>query len=145
MALYTHSLDNSLQHRISVEYKRQIKLRDSNLEKVNNGDYANISDGNHTFNELYKHRTVLFATLCSILSSNPNYITWKSKYYDNQDPIEDHFFLVGIIFPDKTEISYHCAPDTWDLFKSVPERVTATPWNGYTPDDVLDSLIKEFL
>ena len=34
-----------------------------------------ISDGHHTFSELYRHRIVLFCTLCNLLPE----ISWKSK------------------------------------------------------------------
>lgn len=39
------------------------------------GNKGNISDGSHTFEELYFHRMVLFATVC-----NANRLkSWKSK------------------------------------------------------------------
>jgi len=34
-----------------------------------------ISDGHHTFGELYRHRITLFCTLCNLLPE----ISWKSK------------------------------------------------------------------
>lgn len=34
-----------------------------------------ISDGHHTFGELYRHRIILFCTLCNLLPE----ISWKSK------------------------------------------------------------------
>ena len=34
-----------------------------------------ISDGHHTFDELYRHRIVLFCALCNLLPE----ISWKSK------------------------------------------------------------------
>lgn len=38
-----------------------------------------ISDGYHTFGELYKNRIILFCTLCNLLPD----ISWKSKkHYD---------------------------------------------------------------
>ncbi len=34
-----------------------------------------ISDGHHTFGECYRHRIILFCTLCNLLPE----ISWKSK------------------------------------------------------------------
>ena len=34
-----------------------------------------ISDGHHTFGELYKNRIIVFCTLCNLLPD----ISWKSK------------------------------------------------------------------
>ncbi len=44
------------------------------IEKINgNISVKQISDGHHTFEDLYKNRLILFCVLCN---SNPN-ISWK--------------------------------------------------------------------
>ena len=50
-----------------------------------------ISDGHHTFGELYKNRIILFCTLCNLF---PN-ISWKSKkHYDEEnDPMFPGSFI----------------------------------------------------
>ena len=45
------------------------------MKKNTNKVDGNTSDGYHTFNELYYHRTVLFAVICNLNKD----ISWKSK------------------------------------------------------------------
>ena len=56
-----------------------------------------ISDGHHTFGELYKNRIILFCTLCNLLPD----ISWKSKkHYDEEnDPMFSGDFIAGINTP----------------------------------------------
>lgn len=52
---------------------------------------GDLSDGYHTFNELYHHRALLFATICNL---NPDK-AWKSmKHHDGT--MYDGMFIVGI-------------------------------------------------
>ena len=57
-----------------------------------------ISDGHHTFGELYKNRIILFCTLCNLL---PN-ISWKSKkHFDEEnDSMFSDSFIAGINTPE---------------------------------------------
>ena len=88
-----------------------------------------ISDGYHTFNELYDHRMILFAVICN----KNNSIAWKSwKHHDNT--MYDDYFIVGINTPSG-QYSYHYHKDSWDLFK-VPELTKAPMWDGHNPEDV---------
>ena len=101
-----------------------------------------ISDGHHTFDELYKHRIILFCTLCNLF---PN-ISWKSKkHYDEEnDPMFDGNFIAGMNTPEGI-VTYHIKLEYWDLF-NIPELDRAPKYDGYTSDDVLKrilSLIKK--
>ena len=96
--------------------------------RIMNGEY--VSDGYHTFNELYKHRTILFSVICNTHKS----ISWKSKLH-HDGTMYDGMFIVGIDTPDGT-CTYHCENDYWDLFH-VKELDNAPEWDGHTPDDVL--------
>lgn len=59
-------------------------------------DVAQISDGFHTFDELYHHRAILTAVL---FSSYPD-LAWKTKR--NSEGEEDsEWFLVGVKTPTK--------------------------------------------
>ncbi len=92
-------------------------------------DKGEISDGYHTFNELYYHRMILFAT---IVNSNINK-SWKSwKHEDNT--MYDDYFIVGI---ETTlgQFSYHYHKENWDMFK-CKELKNAPKWDGHTSNDV---------
>ena len=47
-----------------------------------------VSDGFHTFGELYEHRIVLFIALAKQLLQNPTNTlpVWKSRRHDNPSP-----------------------------------------------------------
>ena len=78
-----------------------------------------ISDGQHTFGELYTN--IIFCTLCNLLPD----ISWKSKkHYDEEnDPIFSGDFITGINTPEGIA-TYHIKLQYWDLFDvSELERV----------------------
>lgn len=72
-----------------------------------------ISDGHHTFGELYRHRILLFCTICNLFPD----ISWKSrKHYDEEnDPMFFDSFIAGINTPDGIA-TYHIKLQYWDLF-----------------------------
>ena len=92
-----------------------------------------ITDGHHTFKELYKHRIILFCTLCNLLPE----ISWKSrKHYDEEnDPMFDENFIAGINTP-KGIATYHIKLKYWDLFE-VKEIEKAPKYDYYSSDDVI--------
>lgn len=99
--------------------------------KINTDD---ISDGAHTFGELYKHRCHLFACICNCNKD----IAWKSKKHSD-GTMYAGYFIVGIYTP-KGVATYHYELKYWDLFK-VQELKCSPEYDGYTPDDVLDRLM----
>ena len=114
--------------------------RDKYLSFAYKADVGKISDGYHTFDELYDHRTVLFAALCNAYPD----LSWKSKFHEDGTMYDD-MFVAGINFPEG-EISYHIencdrwGRSNWKLFR-CHEIPNAPHFTGYTPDDVVDRLI----
>ena len=94
---------------------------------------GNISDGYHTFNELYHHRAVLFANVCN---THPC-IAWKSRKHDDGTMFEG-MFIAGIQTP-KGQCTYHLDNEHWDKYK-VQELDRAPKWDGHTPTDVLERM-----
>ena len=94
---------------------------------------GNISDGYHTFDELYHHRAVLFAVICNTYPDK----AWKSKQHDDPDfPMYDGMFIVGIKTPDG-QATYHYNLDPyWDIF-NVKEIERAPKYDGHTPDEAI--------
>lgn len=98
-----------------------------------NDDKGNISDGYHTFNELYYHRMILFSVIC-----NQNKLrAWKSQLHYDRTMYED-YFIVGIE-TDKGQATYHYHMKDWEHFK-VLELDRAPEWDGHTSNDVLERL-----
>lgn len=79
-----------------------------------------LSDGYHSFNELYYHRMILFSIICNQNKT----ISWKSKLHDDGTMFEN-YFIVGINTPDG-QFTYHYHIDHWDKF-DVIELETAPP------------------
>ena len=98
--------------------------------KIKIGD---ISDGYHTFNELYHHRAVLFAVICNMYPDK----AWKSKQHDDPNfPMYDGMFIVGIETPEG-QATYHYDLDPyWDIF-NVKEIERAPKYDGHTPDEAI--------
>lgn len=101
-------------------------LKDLRDEGVSRKD---ISDGYHTFDELYYHRMVLFSI---ILNQNPN-ISWKSKWHSD-GTMYDNYFICGIKTPEG-QYTYHYDLKYWNKFK-VKELEYAPKWDGHKPTDI---------
>lgn len=127
------------------------------------GDYVSevqarsVSDGYHTFDDLYEHRNRLFIALCKIYD---NYITplnckvkcWKSKLHDDGGMF-DGDFIMGMTVEDVQPfnpneprkpdyyITYHLPLKYWGRAK-VMELPRAPKWDGHTAEDVLERLLR---
>lgn len=112
--------------------------------KVENIDMGEISDGYHTFNELYEYRMLYNAALFNEWAKQDLYDVHKSKRHsDGKIPFEnENWFIVQAELPTG-QISNHYEMKYWDLFK-VPEKTFANEYDGHTPKDVAKRL-EEFL
>lgn len=88
-----------------------------------------ISDGYHTFDELYHHRMVLFSVICNTHKEK----AWKSWLHDDGTMYDD-YFIVGINTPDG-QYTYHYHKDHWDMFH-VEELEKAPAYDGHKPSDI---------
>lgn len=91
-----------------------------------------LSDGYHTFNDLYYQRCVLFATICNLNKD----IAWKSKRHSDGEKCfdSDNWFIVGIDTPEGS-YTYHYEMQYWDMF-DVIELENGKVWDGHTEKDV---------
>lgn len=95
-------------------------------------DIGDVSDGYHTFNDLYHQRAVLFAT---IVNTHPD-LSWKTiRHEDGELCFGGGWFLVTIETPDGA-YGYHYEMQYWDLF-DCDEIERAKPWDGYDEYDVM--------
>ena len=89
----------------------------------------NISDGHHTFGQLYHQRAMLFATICKLNKDK----AWKAfKHFDGE--VWDGYFIVGISTPEGN-YTYHYKNELWDIF-DVQELDHAPEYDGHTEEDV---------
>ncbi len=111
-------------------------IHTADVVEIPEGGIGNLSDGYHTFNELYHHRAVLFAVICN---SMPNK-AWKSKFHDTGD-MYDGMFIVGIETPEGQATYHYDINPYWDMFK-VKELEKAPRWDGHAPKDAIDRIEK---
>lgn len=96
-----------------------------------------VSDGYHTFNELYHHRAVLFSVICN---RNPD-LAWKSKQHDDpSQPMYNGMFIVGIETPEGQATYHYDIEPYWDMFH-VKELDRAPKWDGHTPDVAINRIL----
>lgn len=96
---------------------------------LNLPERGELSDGYHSFNELYEHRMILFSIICNQNKA----ISWKSKYHEDGTMFDD-YFIVGINTPNG-QFTYHYHIDHWDKF-DVIELENAHHYDGHRPNDI---------
>lgn len=106
--------------------------------KILNTD--NISDGYHTFGELYRHRAVLFAAVCHDHIED----AWVTRNYADGRSVYGDMFLAGIHLPCG-DVSYHIDGEYWELFSDLPYLTRSPSSDGDAPNDVLDQITSTYI
>ncbi len=103
-------------------------------------DVGEVSDGYHTFNELYEFRKVYNAALFNEWAAQGKYCVHKSKkHFEGDVCFGGGWFIVVAILP-QGQISNHYELNDWDLFQ-IPEHEKALfEFDGHTAKDVLERL-----
>ena len=111
------------------------------IEKILN-NIGEFSDGYHTFNELYDYRKAYNAAFFNELAKQGLYDVHKSRLHsDGEIPFGDpNWFIVMAELPTG-QISNHYEMKDWDLF-DIPEKEKANTWDGHSPQDVYERLVK---
>jgi hypothetical protein len=108
------------------------------------GDNIQVSDGYHTFDELYEHRIQLYIQLCkcvSIINSQGGFndTVWRSGFYPDGTEIEG-WFLLGIDKGKGSQITYHLPMSKWKETYFAETLDKAPEFDGHTSADVLERL-----
>lgn len=108
-------------------------------KKINNEiqklpNKGQVSDGYHTFDELYKHRVLLFLALCKQMPEK----CWK--YKKNADGKKwDGWFGLGLFPEHGKQITYHLPIEYWSSISC--KQFDRNPYyDGHTSADVLTRL-----
>lgn len=103
------------------------------------GTKGEISDGYHTFNELYEFRMLYNAAFFNELHRRWGVSVVKSwRHSDGELCFGGGWFVVSTELPTG-QITNHYEAKHWDLFR-VPEVDKAPEWDGHTPQDVAQRL-----
>jgi hypothetical protein len=101
-------------------------------------DRSQISDGYHTFAELYEHRHALFVALCA------HWPTWKGAVWRAQHHSDGTmfpgWFIAGIGREPGKQITYHLPDQLWGKLDFAETFLRAPEWDGHTPADVVRRL-----
>lgn len=104
---------------------------------MNNDNCGAVSDGDHTFSELYHHRAILTAAL---FNAYPE-MCWKSKQH-HDGSMYDGYFIVGMDTPHG-QATYHYALSYWWMFH-VKELDHAPEYDGHTPEQAIERIAETF-
>lgn len=112
-------------------------------------DTNEISDGYHTFGELYEHRITLFIALLRQKLKEADMLgepftaqereIWRSKKHSDGSEWEG-WFLLGINKQPGRQITYHLPISKWEECGFAETLERAPEWDGHTTADVLDRL-----
>jgi len=109
-----------------------------------------ISDGYHTFDELYEHRIALFIALCRSITAMQDFhelttggkkkpIVWRSEKHSDGTSMKG-WFIMGILKSHGEQITYHLPMDRW-LACGFAETLDQAPeFDGHTSEDVVRRL-----
>lgn len=109
-------------------------MRKSYIEIPKEG-IGNVSDGYHTFNELYHHRAILFSVICN----QNKELAWKSKSHDDGTMFAD-MFIVGIQTPQGQATYHYNTNPYWNMFK-IKTLDFAPKWDGHTSEQAIERIL----
>lgn len=92
-----------------------------------------ISDGFHTFLDLYKHRIELFIALAKSIERTSLTPVWRFKD-------DEQWFLLGIGTESGKQMSYHLPISKWADTEFAYTKSIKPKWDGRTSQDVLERI-----
>lgn len=120
-----------------------INLNQTTIADCGTEGKGSISDGYHTFDELYEYRKLYNAALFNEWArpNIPLFDVHKSiKHSDGEECFGGGWFVVVANLPTGP-ISNHYKMENFHLFK-IPEREKAAEWDGHTPQQAAERLRK---
>ncbi|MFA5993345.1 MAG: hypothetical protein WC823_00125 [Parcubacteria group bacterium] len=107
-----------------------------------------VSDGYHTFGELYDHRITLFIALCKEIDfSNKAYgydnrQVWRSKKHSDGEICfgTGTQFVLGLGYNKGEQLTYHIPIERWEECRFAETLEKAPEWDGHTSSDVLERI-----
>lgn len=102
------------------------------LIKFLKADTNKISDGYHTFEQLYEHRIELWILVCKSRKE----LAWKTRIYSDGSEWKG-WFVLGLNWKHGKQITYHLPMKYWGRLKSIQHLNRAPNFDGHTPNDVI--------
>lgn len=103
-------------------------------------EVGDLSDGYHTYRELYEFRKMYNAALFNEWSLNGKYDVHKSiRHHDGEECFGGGWFIVVAMLP-KGQITNHYKMEDWALFRIPQHEKALYEHDGHDGDDVLERL-----
>ena len=105
-------------------------------------DPGQVSDGYHTFNELYEHRHAL---VLALMAARPDLFWYSLRHYDGEVCFGGEYFIVGAELPNAGTVSYHLPVSLFNLAVKISPGDCldkAPEWDGHTAGEVVSRLKK---
>jgi hypothetical protein len=118
--------------------KMDVGVLNSIIKSVQNIDKGQISDGYHTFTQLYAHRNALFIALAEQVSVTPGKV-WRSEA-QSDGVRQDGWFLLGIGKEAGKQITYHLPLKEWNKCAFAETLDKAPEYDFHSSDDVLERI-----
>lgn len=111
-----------------------------NLMDLTTINIGEVSDGYHTFNELYHFRMLYNAALFNEWAAKGIHSVHKSHcHHDGKECFGGGWFIVCAMLPGG-QISNHYENKHWDLFKIPAPETALWEYDGHTSIDVTNRL-----
>ena len=99
-------------------------------------EIGQVSDGYHTFDELYEHRCTLFLAL---MKAHPE-LAWLSEQHSDGEKW-DGWFIAGMTLPTG-DVTYHLPMKLMPVAEATGAIVMShgKEWDGHTANDVVQRI-----
>lgn len=117
------------------------------LERINNlfRKEGDITDGYHTFDELYDYRMLYNAAFFNFLASlpgNPYNVHMSFCHSDGELCFGGSWFIVMANLPTGQVSNHYKIITDFGYFSCVPLRDKADVWDGHTPEDAKERIAR---
>lgn len=120
------------------EFRGSIRRSDADyLASLALAGAGDAGDDYHSIDELYAYRMAYHAI---VANQNPHLCVKSWRHSDGEECFGGGWFVVYMTLPTG-QVSNHYQAEYWELF-DVEERDVAPEWDGHTPEDALDRLMR---
>ena len=105
---------------------------------MSENDMSEVSDGYHTFGELYRFRMLYHAVACRHWIKKGYTVVRSPVHSDGQPCFGGGWFVVVAVLPTG-QITNHYSDEHWGTFSGIPVALPP-PYDGHTSEDVADRI-----
>jgi len=114
------------------------------IQELPSEERGKVSDGFHSFSELYNHRVQLWLTLCERYKRTfdrdlGDVLVWRSKLHSDGSSFEG-WFVLGIGENAGEQITYHLPISKWNECNFAKTLEKAPTFDGHSSNDTLNRL-----